>query len=157
MNIFVLDTDPVLAAQYQCDRHVIKMVLESTQLLSNAFSLDDAPYKRTHYNHPCSIWTRESYENWQWLMMHAVALADEYTYRYNKSHKCLDVLYLMRSNDNKLENVPSLGAMTPFAQAMPEGYRNTDPVVAYRSYYINVKNRIATWKKTRSAPAWYTT
>ena len=65
MNIFVLDNDPFKAAEYQCDKHVVKMVLETAQLLCSAH--ETAPYKRTHYNHPCAIWTRSSLSNYMWL------------------------------------------------------------------------------------------
>jgi len=47
MNIFVLDKDPIVAAQLQCDRHVVKMTTESAQMLSTAHRLlDGAPIKR---------------------------------------------------------------------------------------------------------------
>lgn len=90
MNIFVLDRDPVIAARMQCDKHVVKMVLESTQMLCTAY--DDAPYKHTHKNHPCSVWSRDNLFNHMWLLVHAYALADEYSRRYNKTHKCEEVL-----------------------------------------------------------------
>ncbi len=69
MNIFALDTDPVTCAQYHCDKHVIKMILESVQMLSTTCSIlgAEAPYKPTHANHPCTKWVRESWENFGWL------------------------------------------------------------------------------------------
>lgn len=61
MNIFYLDKDPKLCAQYHCDKHVVKMILESAQLLCTAVNeaagKEVAPYKSTHVNHPCSIWS----------------------------------------------------------------------------------------------------
>lgn len=36
MNVFYLDRDPEKAASVQCDQHVVKMILESAQLLSTA-------------------------------------------------------------------------------------------------------------------------
>lgn len=149
MNIFVLDSDPTKAAQYQCDRHVVKMVLESAQLLCAAH--ESAPYKRTHYNHPCAVWTRSSMSNYKWLLSHAYALAAEYKKRYGKEHKCVEVLDWCRDNDPMILDL----GLTPFAQAMPDQYKNDDPVVAYRSYYINEKNKIAKWKHG-NVPAWYT-
>jgi hypothetical protein len=149
MNIFVLDLDPVNAARYQCDRHVVKMVLESAQLLCSAH--ESAPYKRTHYNHPSAVWTRSSLSNYKWLLSHAYGLAAEYTKRYDKEHKCVEVLNWCRDND---PGIPDLG-LTPFAQAMPDQYKNSDPVVAYRIYYIKEKYKIAKWKHN-NAPAWYT-
>ena len=41
MNIFVLDSSPLLAAQQQCDKHVVKMIVESAQMLSTAHRLLD--------------------------------------------------------------------------------------------------------------------
>lgn len=151
MNIFVLDTSYDYAAMYQCDKHVVKMVLESTQLLSNAYPVDKAPYKRTHYNHPCSVWTRECYENWIWLLFHADALSKEYTFRYGRQHKCQAIIAAMALNQ---PYIPSIGHRTPFVQCMPDVYKDTDAVKAYRNYYINDKLRIATWNKGRAAPWW---
>ena len=150
MNIFVLDLDPTKAAEYQCDRHVVKMVLESAQLLCSAH--ESAPYKRTHYNHPSAVWTRSSLSNYRWLLDHAYALAAEYYRRYGNIHKSVAVL------DWCYDNTPPLLelGLTPFAQAMPDKYKNTDPVVAYRNYYIHEKAKIAKWKKG-TTPEWFTT
>ncbi len=149
MNIFVLDNCPEFAAKYQCDKHVVKMVLETAQLLCSAH--ETAPYKRTHYNHPCAIWTRSSMGNYDWLVRHGLALAREYTFRYNKIHKSTEVIEWAMLNK---PNILDLGLL-PFAQAMPDQYKNPDDVVsAYRNYYMNEKARIATWTKTET-PYWY--
>jgi hypothetical protein len=152
MNIFVLNLNPSIAAQDQCDKHVVKMVLETAQLLCSAYPDGVAPYKRTHYNHPCSIWTRECYENWTWLLDHGNALSREYSYRYGKRHKTQDVFDWMRFNQPALT---LLGDMTPFAQAMPPVFKNEDAVVAYRAYYVGAKQHIARWNKGRDKPDWY--
>ena len=149
MNIFVLDNCPEFAAKYQCDKHVVKMVLETAQLLCSAH--ETAPYKRTHYNHPCAIWTRSSMGNYDWLVRHGLALAREYTFRYNKIHKSTEVIEWAMLNK---PNILDLGLL-PFAQAMPDQYKNpNDAVSAYRNYYMNEKARIATWTKTET-PYWY--
>jgi hypothetical protein len=149
MNIFVLDNCPEFAAKYQCDKHVVKMVLETAQLLCSAH--ETAPYKRTHYNHPCAIWTRSSMGNYDWLVRHGLALAREYTFRYNKIHKSTEVIEWAMLNK---PNILDLGLL-PFAQAMPDQYKNPDDAVsAYRNYYMNEKARIATWTKTET-PYWY--
>lgn len=148
MNIFVLDNDPFKAAEYQCDKHVVKMVLETAQLLCSAH--ETAPYKRTHYNHPCAIWTRSSLANYMWLCEHGLGLAREYAFRYNKVHKSTEVIEWARLN---MPNILNLGLL-PFAQAMPDKYKNPDAVTAYRNYYMNEKARLATWKYS-NAPAWY--
>ena len=83
MNIFVLDRHPVTAAQLQCDRHVVKMVLESAQMLCTSINMlgGQAQYKTAHVNHPCSVWARETLGNFLWLYDHGMALAKEYTHR----------------------------------------------------------------------------
>jgi hypothetical protein len=149
MNIFVLDNDPFKAAEYQCDKHVVKMVLETAQLLCSAH--ETAPYKRTHYKHPCAIWTRSSLSNYMWLCEHGLGLAREYTFRYNKVHKSTEVIEWARLN---MPNILNLGLL-PFAQAMPDKYKHEDAVVAYRNYYIHEKARLATWKHS-ACPAWFT-
>lgn len=154
MNIFVLDLDPVVAAQSLCDKHVVKMVLESAQILSTVQSLFDIPslYRPTHRNHPCTLWTRESLENYRWLLEHARGIAREYTYRYGKRHKSEAVL------DYCSENAPKLprSALTPFALAMPEIYRGACVVESYRAYYLGEKSGILQYKR-REAPSWVTT
>ena len=96
MQIFFLATCPVDAARQQCDQHVVKMLLESAQLLYGAHhrldaDFDDwpddaAPYKATHLAHPDALWTASCVQNYRWLHRHACALADEYTTRFNKTH-----------------------------------------------------------------------
>ena len=89
MNIFYLDKDPVVAAQMMCDKHVVKMILESAQMLSTAHRVLDGDtyankvglYKMAHKNHPSTIWARSSIENYDWLSGHMQALMKEYTYR----------------------------------------------------------------------------
>ena len=89
MNIFYLDEDPKLCAQYHCDRHCVKMILESCQLLCTAHWMTDgeAPYKKTHINHPSNKWARESLSNYVWLCDMTMELCKEYTHRYGKRHK----------------------------------------------------------------------
>lgn len=153
MNIFVLDLDPIKAAQYQADKHIVKMTLESAQLLCAPFDVGVAPYKRTHYNHPCAKWVREDANNYTWLLEHAWALAKEYLFRYTKIHQCTSVIDWCYAHMHQL-NLPSV-TRTPFAQAMPDIYKNPDPVVAYRSYYIGEKHKIVRWNKSREKPDWY--
>ena len=116
MNIFAVDNDPKIAAQQLCDKHVVKMILESAQMLCAVFPNGDAPYKRAFYNHPCTKWARESVENYEWLLNHAYAMCQEYTRRYGKVHKSLNAIGWCGSNYPKL-NIPSKG-LTPFAEAM---------------------------------------
>jgi hypothetical protein len=154
MNIFVLDTNPTTAAKMQCDVHVVKMVLESAQLLCSPFEPGTAPCKRTHYNHPCAKWARENEKNYFWLLNHAWALAAEYERRYKKVHKSLRVIDWCDEFSDTL-NLPQKENRSPFVQAMPDIYKNPDAVVAYRAYYIGAKSKIARWNKGRPKPDWY--
>jgi len=151
MNIFILDKDIEKCAQFHCDKHVVKMILESAQLLSTGARLNglNEGYKMTHRNHPCSIWVRESLSNWKWLLALAEALNREYRFRFDKkiNHKSYDLICSLSLPKNR-----DLG-LTPFAQVMPERYQHKNPVTAYRKYYRNEKSKIFKWTK-RPRPPW---
>jgi len=164
MNIFVLDEDPRMAAQMLCDKHVVKMILETFQLLCGANHVlsesKDIPYKLTHKNHPCSIWTRECLGNYLWLLRHGVSLLREYTHRYNKIHKCSFTFDWCSKNVPKhfisITGYPRPLDLKDFAQCMPDEYKvEGDAVKAYRQYYIGEKLGFAKWTKdpTRK-PSW---
>ena len=150
MNIFVLDRDPQKAAQYHCDKHVVKMILETAQILCAAFPKGDAPYKQTHYNHPCSIWARESLANFNWLIELGYHLGEEYTARYGKTHKSIAVIEWCDDHIPSL-NFPQM-EMTEFALAMPDYCKTSDAVESYRKYYIEEKKEICSWKN--GSPDW---
>lgn len=152
MNIFILDKDPVEAAKMMCDKHVVKMVLETAQMLCAAFPDNMAPYSRTHYNHPCTVWSRVSVQNYEWLLKHGYALAFEYTARYGKIHASQRIIEWCDDNYKTLD-LPDIG-LTPFAQAMPDMYKSDDPVEAYRKYYKGDKRAFAKWKYS-STPDWW--
>ena len=147
MNIFVLHKKPALAAKYHCDRHVGKMILESAQMLSTVLG---GPYKPTHANHPCTLWVAESQANAEWLATLAWHLNNEWRARYdhNHNHKSWEVIRSMEDNIGKL---PSK-RRTPFVQAMPEEFKQPDPVEAYRTYYHS--KPFAKWRYT-SEPYWW--
>ena len=172
MNIFALDADPIKAAQALCDQHVGKMLLESAQLLCNAYDepvgelrmqwlvlsppkrakLGLLPYKRTHYGNRFSVWARASQANWLWLWRHAQGLAQEHRYRFDKRHGTETALEWMLYNGR-----PTILAkgLTPFA--MPEQYRGPDAVAAYRRYYaaekMILRGKPVTWTR-RERPTW---
>ena len=145
MNIFVLDYNPVKSAIYHCNKHVVKMILESATMLELAHK-----YNKYWYNHPCSKWVRESRLNYIWLSLMAKNLCREYSFRYNRKHVKEDLI------DNLYLNVPNLPdiAMTRFALAMPEQYKSKDVVESYRNYYIGEKYKFAKWTR-RKIPKWY--
>lgn len=135
----------------QCDKHVVKMILESAQMLCTVFSKIETPYKHTHVNHPCTKWSRESYENYQWLLSHAFELCNQYNLRYGKTHKSQAIIQWCSDNVN--ENMFNKMGRTPFAQAMPDKYKQPDAVGAYRTYYLNEKMAFAKWKNDNK-PDW---
>lgn len=153
MNIFTLDQCPITSAKALCDKHVVKMTLESAQILCTVASKQGhpTPYKPTHAHHPCTIWAGASLANWIWLMRHAVALCQEYYYRYSKRHKSTDVILELATTPLQFES----NAPTPFAQAIPDTYRVEDPIIAYRAYYLAEKSRFAKWDKGRNPPYWW--
>ena len=175
MNIFVLDHDPKTAAQMHCDKHVVKMILESAQLLATAHRMIDGElyegrtktgrkvkrwelhderevylYQATHINHPCTVWARESEENYKWLLSLFKELCKEYTHRYGKIHSCekfMRLLEIIPENMKKVER-------TEFPQAMPDDCKDNDSIRAYRNYYIMYKKDFAKWKN-RDVPSWF--
>ena len=159
MNIFVLSGDPTEAAVAQINKHVVKMPLETAQMLCASDPDGIAPYKKTHYNHPCTIWSRECIENVDWLVEQCIALCQEYTYRYDRRHKCQDVIEWCRDNPPEL---PSLGGKTAFAVAISNNqqcksipnFNSLSVVDKYRLYYLYDKAYIASWKN-RDPPSWW--
>ena len=152
MNIFILNEDPEIAVQELCDKHVVKMILETAQMLCSAFPQGEAPYKRTHYNHPCSVWTRKSLDNYNWLITHGLEMCYEYTRRYGKVHKSQTVIKWCELNKNSLEF--STKGLTTFAQAMPDEYKHKSAVEAYRRYYRADKKSFAVWNHSKK-PTWF--
>ena len=155
MNIFFLDEDPTMSAQYHVDKHVVKMILETAQLLCgvhHATAPDNTyvPYKLSHKNHPCSIWARTSLSNYLYLCELGLELCKEYTYRYGKRHKSQDVIEWCLINK---PNVPDVEFTEP-AKAMPDEYKVGDVVQSYRNYYMGAKSGFATWKN-REKPFWF--
>jgi hypothetical protein len=155
MNIFILDKDVKKCAQYHCDKHVVKMILETAQLLCGVHHVtaqvtDQVPYKLSHKNHPCAIWTRESLSNYLYLCELGLALCDEYTHRYGKRHKSLQVILWCINNR---PNIPDKEFTEP-AKAMPEEYKVKSVVDSYRNYYRGAKSGFTTWKN-RDIPKWF--
>lgn len=176
MNIFVVNPNPVYAAHELCDKHVVKMIVESCQMLSTAHRvLDGTPTvelsknnrkvrrwilkdgirnntlcKATMVNHPCTKWVMKTDANYRWLYEHTLGLLDAYRHRYGKVHSMLSLMpILIQVPDNITK-----GTLTPFAQAMPDKYRCENAVNAYRNYYIGEKSRFAKWR-CGEVPAWY--
>ena len=176
MNIFMLDKSPRVAALYHVDKHVVKMILETAQLLSTAHRVLDGHivtshitgrkktsyvlpddrenhlYKATHVNHPSAIWCRSGLDQYRWTYDLLVYLMEEYTHRYGKHHKCEFLLNPLREAPKNIDPEAPWTEATP---AMPDECKVAgDSVESYRNYYIQHKNRMAVWKN-RSIPKWY--
>ena len=152
MNIFYLDKNPMKCAQYHNDKHVVKMILETAQLLcgSHWVTGGEAPYKLSHKNHPCSIWARKSLSNYLYLCELGLELCYEYTYRYGKRHKSQDVIEWCIVNK---PGIADIGFTEP-AKAMPDEYKVESVVQSYRNYYMGAKSGFAVWKN-REKPFWF--
>ena len=129
------------------------MILETAQLLCGVHWVlgGEAPYKLSHKNHPCAIWTRECIENYIWLCDLGLELCEEYTYRYDKRHKSQDIIEWCLMNQ---PNLRYNGDITEFALAMPDECKVGNAVESYRAYYIAEKSGFAVWKK-REVPEWF--
>lgn len=156
MNIFILDHDLTKCAQYHTNKHVVKMLVEYTQLLSTTCRIVgiNAGYKLTHANHPCAKWTRESLSNWLWLRKLVAELNEEWKWRYThlRNHKSYDMAMSL-PYAKLIPKLPNIG-LTPFPQAVPSDCKHEDPIVAYRNYYKKYKQHLAQWTK-RTMPKWF--
>lgn len=159
MNVFYLDADPATAAQQQCDKHVVKMILETAQLLSTAHRVLDGDeradnnglYKATHKNHPSAVWARDNSANYEWLWQHMSALMAEYTNRYGKTHATERLTHSLWELPRNITH----DDFTPPPQCMPDRYKGDCTVSAYRDYYLGEKMAIAKWSHSE-VPTWVT-
>jgi hypothetical protein len=179
MNIFYLDHDPCIAARTMCDKHVVKMIVETAQMLSTTHrytmgvpinsihpvsgrsykkylmgdpKMDQILCKATMINHPCNVWIRESTSHYEWMWLHGLELLNEYTRRYGKHHSMTD-LFKDHLRFPPI-NLPTVYFKEP-PQAMPDYCKvQGNAVQAYRQYYIQEKSRFAKWKMG-NMPDWY--
>lgn len=160
MNIFASDDDPKIAAKNLDDKRVVKMALETAQMISavaHRYAIEGPWYKLTHANHPCTKWAGDCYENLMWLVDHGIALCSEYEHRFGKKHKSLPVICAGFKFAHDLSTPLPQGSRQPFANCTP--YKSTPSVTAYRQY-LNDKwqadRRPAKWTNS-SPPLWYVT
>ncbi|NBP01797.1 MAG: hypothetical protein EBU90_16995 [Proteobacteria bacterium] len=183
MNIFYLHNDPKICAQYHADKHVVKMILETSQLLSTAHRILDGVetvgktktgrnakrwklpddreeilYSATHINHPSAVWVRQSQANYVWLQNLLVELCLEYTHRYGRVHKVQSsglsgALHMIPNNIDKV------AVFTEPTPAMPDDVKiSGDSIASYRNYYVKNKTHLASWKgkvNSRPIPKWF--
>lgn len=163
---------PLEAAQLACTAFWVDQILgfkpraltkEEQQKLKNAVDFcrkDDNKiilngvklYKPTHINHPCAIWTRSRFDNYQYVRHYGLQLGKEKLFRWpeNKPHASCTILeYLPDLHDNKV-------LRSSFALAMPDDYKEQaiDAVDAYRTYYVCAKRHLARWTN-RNIPEWW--
>ena len=181
MNIFFLHLNQRLCALYHCDKHVVKMILETLQILCSVHHVSQEFYKEDRAE------AEADYD----LMTYDVAAYDEFnpshTIPYKLTHQnhpcsvwareslsnylwltklgielCKEYTYrygkthkcepLIYEMFDNFPAIPDVGFTTP-AQAMPDEYKNKSFVKAYRAYYLGEKKRMLVWKK-RDIPAW---
>ncbi len=162
MNIFVTDDCPIQSARNLPDKHIVKMPLETCQMLSIIYSdwyygvgklykSDGTPYRTAHgafRKHPCTIWAADNQYNLAWLIEHGLALCDEYTQRYGKVHTCLDVIYQAERIYRRcfdLDTTDAATRVTSFTRAMPEYIKFDTSISTITAYqrYLNTKPWLA--------------
>ena len=156
MNIFVTDPSPYSSAQCLPDKHVVKMPLETCQMLSIVCSdkwghgygqlhrINGEPYKTdkgAFRNHPCTIWANKTLTNTWWLVSHGIALCQEYTHRYGKVHSCQSAI------EEAASIIPLRKPTVPksFTRAMPDEYKHDTSIDTFTAYknYIRSKPWVA--------------
>ena len=179
MNIFYVHTDPQLAAQQHCDRHVVKMIAEYGQLLSTAHRVLDGQkvitknkrggklttylfedevkeqtfYKSCYVGHPSNVWLRDSRANYEWLHACFVELGKEFVKRYKKDADHMTIQKLVHITATPPENISNKPFVGP-TPAMPDYCKiEGDSLASYRKFYIEEKP-FAEWRYTET-PAWF--
>ena len=144
MNIFAIEGDTetgeidwVKSAQSQDNLRVVKMILESCQILSTVLNEQglEAPYRSFNPKHPSCLWAAESSANFMHLVLHCEAMICEYSERFGKTHKCAAVLGKIVGLFDT-DNFPTSDS-TPLRLAMPDEFRSDNPVVSYRKFYAS--------------------
>ena len=171
MNIFFLHFDPKKCAEQHCDKHVVKMLLELVQLLYTAHctlkseNIPENHYRPFNKNHPTGVWVRMCEENYRYTINLAIELSKEYTFRYNRIHKCDQHLTWLKNSpifQNTVYNSKkkitfgcSKIGNTPIPLAMPDDCHRKYAIQSYRQYYNRYKTHFAKWTN-RPEPYWFT-
>lgn len=156
MNIFLCDPDVNKCAQALDNLRLNKMLIETGQLLSTAYrrlipdrdAYPESLYKSTHENHPCSVWVRESLDNYLWLLTYFNALHEEYYYRKRSNHMTWVKL-------NKVLKDPVEGMEFKPIQELKVSFDCSsvfdDKISIYDKYRTCLRNK---WKHDSSTPSW---
>ena len=156
MNIFYLARDPRTASYFHVDKHITKMPIEATQMLCTVARERchmDIGYKSAFINHVCTTWVGDCWENFQWTMMYASALLEEYTHRYGGIHKTSLVLDDIYMRTNHLKQILPRKELTAPPKTVNRAYKHLEPVMAHRAQYFWVKKRLHNWTGRR-IPFW---
>ena len=179
MNLFVLSEDVKENAQMHCDEHVVKMILEAAQMMCTCLQIDkmfghcvprnltkteladlrsfaavtEEWYKPNHVNHPLSVWVRSDIRHYRYMREYALALFDEYKFRYgpDKKHKAATLCTVLPEPNH----LPCGGEPLKWIACMPDEYKTDDVIQSYRNFYIRSKSNFASYKKNRPPPTWY--
>jgi hypothetical protein len=155
MNIFRLHNDPIVAATMAIDKHAIKMCLEQTQILHTSLRyyglVESWLYKSFNPKHPSCKWAMQTRNNFRWVVQHGLGLCAEYSKRYQKIHKCRELIL----KASEYAHIIPDGDETPQLLAMPTQFQTNDAVHSYRLYYSGAKYKFATWKAPSSEPTWW--
>lgn len=155
MNIFYLSESPKRAARYHCDKHIVAMPKESAQMICTnlrAMGVQNVPYRSTHANHPCTVWARDTRENFEFLCELMYYQSEEYTKRYERVHKSFQVVKPFLTS--RYLKVFPVGRFEEPPQCMPELFRKESTVLAYRNFYNKDKYRFAQWRYSE-VPYWF--
>ena len=152
MNLFATSSDPVQSAKYLDDKKVVKMCLETAQILATATVINggEASYRPTHQRHPVVLWTSKTRGNYWWTFQHFLALLAEYEYRYQKTHKSAELLDELLVG---LQLAPS-GGLEPHpncARNSAMGIDYSDHPDVYDAYKLYLSDR---WETDKREPTW---
>lgn len=181
MNIFFIDSHPDQAPIYMMDKHIVKMPLESAQMLSTAHRLLDGKivevdgksihlldgesisdgiiqnqkcYKVAHKAHPCTVWTMQTGGNYHYHLRLLIGMLNEYKYRYGKVHAVEKLIPFLRNIPKNIPQPSILHKFTPPPQCMPDKYKHENITTAYRNFYAGEKFHFAKWK-SGEMPNWF--
>lgn len=157
MNVFVTDVSPSKSAQVLPDKHIVKMPLETCQMVSIIFSkwyydwgtinkIDGTPYntvKGAFRNHPCTKWAADNHYNLAWLITHGIHLCFEYEHRYQKRHSCLNTLEeaMVIFHNNAKISISEHTNVKEFTRAMPDEYKLDDSIDTFTAYKMYVASK----------------
>jgi hypothetical protein len=159
VNIFFLSDCPEKSAKLLCNRHKVRMPLESAGMLAFAFPEGETPIpnlrSNRHHKHPASVWARQSKSNFEWLLIHALTQAEDYKKHYKREHASEKHIHWFKNNYHKI-SFPR-AELTSFSRcfsSFKEYLDNTESntIKAYQSFYWLDKKTFAKWPSLEEIP-----